>query len=213
MVKKKSLLVFLALLLLAACGRSPVREEVIVDRSLPVGKIEANQFVGMRFPFKISAPPHWRITPEIPDFMEDLGYERQGLKSSLLFLFNPSTHSNLQIDFQPAGRRARFSQAMIESLTGMVTEGVISEFKQDYGKDLRVETNPTEPISLKGVQYAAKKSVIFTLNGVMREQGWIYAFTEPYQIFILFVLFEKKETNDRADLKTILDSFEVMPKK
>jgi len=98
-------------------------------------------------------------------------------------------------------------------LTGMVTEGVISEFKQDYGKDLRVETNPTEPISLKGVQYAAKKSVIFTLNGVMREQGWIYAFTEPYQIFILFVLFEKKETNDRADLKTILDSFEVMPKK
>ena len=213
MFKKKSLLVFLILLLLAACGRSPVREEVIVDRSLPVGKIEANHFVGMRFPFKISAPPHWRITPEIPDFMEDLGYERQGLKSSLLFLFNPSTHSNLQIDFQPAGRRARFSQAMIESLTGMVTEGVISEFKQDYGKDLRVETNPTEPISLKGVQYAAKKSVIFTLNGVMREQGWIYAFTEPYQIFILFVLFEKKETNDRADLKTILDSFEVMPKK
>jgi len=213
MVKKKSLLVFLTLLLLAACGKTPVREEVIVDSSLPVGKIEANQFVGMRFPFKISAPSHWRVTTEIPDFMEDLGYERQGLKSSLLFLFNPSTHSNLQIDFQPAGRRVRFSQAMIEALTGMVTEGVISEFKEDYGKDLQVETNPTEPISLKGVQYAAKKSVIFTLNGVRREQGWVYAFTEPYQIFILYVILEKKGTDDRADLKTILDSFEVMPKK
>jgi len=213
MVKKKRLPVLLILLVLMACGKGPVREEVVVDSSLPVGKIEGNQFVGMRFPFKVSAPPHWRITTEIPDFMEELGYERQGLKSSQLFLFNPATHSNLQIDFEPAGRRVRFSQAMIEALAGMVTEGVIAEFKEDYGKDLRVETDPTEPISLKGVQYAAKKNVIFTLNGVKREQGWIYAFTEPYQIFILYVILEKKGIDDRADLKTILNSFEVIPKK
>lgn len=213
MVKKKSLLVILTLLLLMACDKTPVREEVAVDRSLPVGKMEANQFVGMRYPFKISAPPHWKVTTEIPDFMEDLGYERQGLKSSQLFIFNPSTHSNLQIDFEPAGRRVRFSQAMIEALTGMVTEGVIAEFKEEYGKDLRVEPDPTEPVSFKGVQYAAKKYVTLTLNGVKREQGWIYAFTEPYQIFLLYVILEKKGIDDRADLKMILDSFEVMPKK
>ena len=213
MVKKKSLPVLLILLLLISCGKGPVREEVVVDSSLPMGKIEGNQFVGMRFPFKVSAPSHWTITTEIPDFMEELGYERQGLKSSQLFLFNPATHSNLQIDFQPAGRHVRFSQAMIEALTGMVTEGVIAEFKEDYGKDLRVETDSTEPISLKGVQYAAKKSVAFTLNGVRREQGWIYAFTEPYQIFILYVILEKKGIDDRADLKTILSSFEVIRKK
>lgn len=213
MVKKKGLLIILVFVLLMGCDGAPVREEVKVDRSLPVGKIERNQFVGIRYPFKVSGLPHWKVTTEIPDFMEGLGYARQGLKSSQLFIFNPSTHSNLQIDFQPAGRRAKFSQAMIEALTGMVIEGVISEFKEDYGKDLQVEPDPTEPISLKGVQYAAKKYVTFTLNGVKREQGWIYAFTEPYQIFILYVILEKETTNDRADMKKILDSFEVIPKK
>jgi hypothetical protein len=153
------------------------------------------------------------MTTEIPDFMEALGYGRDGLKSSQLFLFNPLTHSNLQIDFQPAGRYAKFTQAMIEALTSMMTEGTISEFKEDYGKDLQVETDPTESVSLKGVAYAAKKHVIFLFNGVKREQGWIYAFTEPYQIFILYVILEKPGVNDRDDLKQILDSFEVIPKK
>jgi len=215
MVKKESLLIILIFVILMGCHGRPAREEVKVDRSLPVGKIENNQFIGVRFPFKIEAPPHWQVTTEIPDFMEGLGYERKGLESSQLFIFNPSTHSNLQIDFQPAGRYAKFSQAMIESLTGMVTEGVIAEFKTDYGKNLQVDTYPTERMSLKGVQYAAKKYVTFTLKGVKREQGWIYAFTEPYQIFILYVLLEKGETKstDREDMKKILTSFEVIPKK
>jgi len=215
MVKKECLLVALIFVLLMGCHGRPAREEVKVDRNLPVGKIESNQYTGIRYPFRIEAPPHWQVTTESPDFMEGLGYERKGLESSQLFIFNPSTHSNLQVDFQPAGRYAKFSQAMIESLTSMVTEGVIAEFKVDYGKDLQVETDPTEPISLKGVQYAAKKYVTFTLNGVKREQGWIYAFAEPYQIFILYVLLEKEETksNDREDLGKILDSFEVITKK
>src|SRR4030042_595874 len=204
MVKKKGFLIILIFVLLMGCDTGPVREEVNVDHSLPVGKIERNQFVGVRYPFKISALPHWRVTTEIPDFMEELGYGRDGLKSSQLFIFNPSTHSNLQVDFQPAGRYAKFSQAMIEALTGMVTEGVITEFKEDYGEDLQVETHPTELISLKGVQYAAKKYVTFTLKGVRREQGWIYGFAEPYQIFILYVIVEKPGSNDRQDLKTIL---------
>ncbi len=213
MVRKKGPLIILIFFLLMGCGKSPVREEVKVDRSLPVGKIAGNQFSGIRYPFNISAPPHWKVTTEVPDFMEDLGYGREGLKSSQLFLFNPLTHSNLQIDFQPAGRHVRFSQTMIEALTSMMTEGTISEFKEEYGKDLQVETDPTEPISLKGVQYAAKKYVTFPFHGVRREQGWIYAFTEPYQIFILYVILEKPGTNDREDMKKILDSFEVIPKK
>ncbi len=212
MIEKRGLTILVVFLLLMGCDGRPVREEVKVDRTLPVGKITGNQFVGVRYPFKISAPPHWKITMEIPDFMEELGYGRDGLKSSQLFIFNPSTHSNLQIDFEPAGRRVKFSQTMIETLTSMVTEGVISEFKDDYGKDLQVEADPTEPISLKGVQYAARKYVTFTLKGVEREQGWIYGFTEPYQIFILYVLLEKGKTSDRGDIKEILDSFEVISK-
>jgi hypothetical protein len=215
MRKKEFVLIILIFVLLTGCDGRPAREEVKVDRSLPVGKIEKNQFVGIRYPFRIEAPPYWKMTIQIPDFMEGLGYGREGLKSSQLFIFNPSTHSNLQIDFEPAGRYVKFSQALIETLTSMVTEGVISEFKEDYGKDLQVETDPTEPISLKGVQYAAKKYVTFTLKGVKREQGWIYAFREPYQIFILYVLLEKEEakSNDREDMKKILAAFEVIPKK
>jgi len=213
MVRKKGLLIILVFVLLIGCDKSPVREEVKVDRSLPIGKIAGNRFSGIRYPFKISAPPHWKVTTEIPDFMEELGYGRDGLKSSQLFLFNPLTHSNLQIDFQPAGRHVRFSQAMIESLTSMMTEGTISEFKEEYGKDLQVETDPTEPVSLKGVQYAAKKYVTFPFSGVRREQGWIYAFTEPYQIFILYVILERPGANDREDMKKILDSFEVISNK
>jgi hypothetical protein len=48
---------------------------------------------------------------------------------------------------------------------------------------------------------------------VKREQGWIYGFTEPYHIFILYLIFEKDGANDRQDLKKILDSFGVIPKK
>jgi len=213
MVKKKGLFIVLIFLFLAGCDGCPVREEIKVDRSLPVGKIEGSQFVGIRFPFNISVVPHWKVTTEIPDFMEELGYGRGGLESSQLFLLNPSTHSNLQIDFEPAGRRARFSQAMIERLANMVTDATVSDLKGDYGKDLQVEVGPTEPVSLKGVQYAAKKYVTYTLKGVKREQGWIYAFAEPYQIFILYMILEKAETSDREDMRKILDSFEVISKK
>jgi hypothetical protein len=55
--------------------------------------------------------------------------------------------------------------------------------------------------------------VTYTIKGVKREQGWIYGFTEPYQIFILYMILEKEGANDRQDLKKILDSFEVIPKK
>jgi hypothetical protein len=48
---------------------------------------------------------------------------------------------------------------------------------------------------------------------VKREQGWIYGFSEPYQIFILYMILEKEGANDRQDIKKVLDSLEVFPKK
>jgi hypothetical protein len=48
---------------------------------------------------------------------------------------------------------------------------------------------------------------------VKREQGWIYGFTEPYQIFILYIIMEKEGAKDRQDMKKVLDSFEVIQKR
>jgi len=45
---------------------------------------------------------------------------------------------------------------------------------------------------------------------VKREQGWVYGFTEPYQIFMPYTIVENEGTKDREDLKRILDSFEVI---
>ncbi len=75
-----------------------------------------------------------------------------------------------------------------------------------------MEIGPTEPYSLKGVPFAAKKYTTYTLKGVKREQGWVYAFVEPYQIFILYMIIEKEGADDRQAIKAILDSFEIIPK-
>jgi len=214
MILKRGSIIVLFFVLLAGCAGVPVREPVKVDLSLPVGKIEGNQFTGIRYPFNVSAPPHWKVTTEIPSFMEELGYEKPGLEESEVFIYKPSTQSNVQIDFTPAGRYAKFSQELIEALTTGVALGSFKEeIEKDYGKGFKVELGPTEPVSLKGVQFAAKKYGTYTLKGVKREQGWIYAFTEPYQIFILYMILEKEGVNDREDLKKILDSFEVISKK
>jgi hypothetical protein len=94
----------LVFLLLVGCGGIPVREAVKVDLYVPVGRIEGNQFTGVRFPFNVSALPGWKVTTEIPNFMEELGYEKPGLEESEVFIFNPSTQSNIQFDLTPAGR-------------------------------------------------------------------------------------------------------------
>jgi hypothetical protein len=215
MQTKKSLLLFTITLLLvisAGCAGVPVREAVKVDLSLPVGKIEGNQFTGLRYPFKVAAPPNWQVAPEYPKFMLDLGYEKEGLEESQVFILNPTTQSNLQIDFTPAGRYSTFDQKTIEWLTTAATGSLKEELQKDYGKNIPVEIGPTEPYSLKGVPFAAKKYAIYTLKGVKREQGWVYAFTEPYQIFILYMVIEKEGVDDRQAIKAILDSFEMIPK-
>jgi hypothetical protein len=96
----------------------------------------------------------------------------------------------------------------------MATESMKAELDKEFGKGVvKPDMSPTEPISLKGVQYAAKKYATYTAKGQKREQGWIYGFTEPYQIFIIYSIFEKEGASDRQDLKKILDSFEYITKK
>jgi len=213
MSMKKGAFIILLFILLVGCAGAPVREAVKVDLSLPVGKIEGDQFTGIRYPFKVSAPSHWKVTMEIPEFMEELGYEKGGLEESQVFVFNPSTQSNLQIEFTPAGRHVKASQEWIEWVTSLSTGSFKEELEKDYGKNVHVEISPIEPVSLKGVQYAAKRFATYTLKGVKREQGWICAFSEPYQIFILHMILEKEGMDDRQDMKMILDSFEVITKR
>jgi hypothetical protein len=208
---KERFSVFLLFVFLTGCAWSPVRKEVKVDLTLPVGKIEDNRFTGIRFPFKISALPNWKVSTEFPPFMEEMGFDIEGLRESEVFVYNPSTQSNLQIDFVPAGRYSRFNQEMMEWLVGSAAASSFEEeFEQDHGKAVKFEFGPTTPYTLKGVQYAAKKYVIYTIKGVKWEHGWIYGFSEPYQIFIIYILSEKEGVNDRKDIEEILDSFEVL---
>lgn len=196
----------------AGCAGVPVRETVKIDTSLPIGKIQGNQFFGIRYPFKVSAPPAWEIATKYPTFMIDLGYEKEGLEESQVFVYNPATQSNLQIDFTPAGRYSTFDQGKIEWLTTIATGSLEEELKKDYGGGIQVKVAPTKPYLLKGVPFAAKKYVNYFLKGVKREQGWVYAFSEPYQIFILYMVLEKEGKNDYEAIKEILDSFEYMQK-
>ncbi len=196
---------------LVGCAGTPVREAVKVDMKAPIGTIQGNQFFGERYPFLVSAPPNWKISMEYPKFMIDLGYDKEGLEESQVFIYNPKTQSNIQIELTPAGRYSKFDQQYIETLTGMATGSFEDELKKDYGKDVKATIAPTEAISLKGVPYAAKKYATYTLKGVKREQGWIYAFAEPYQMFILYMILEPEGSNDREDLKKVLDSFEYVP--
>lgn len=214
---KKILTTVILLAFLSGCAWIPVRPALQEDIGAPAGKIEANQFTGIRYPFKVSVPPHWKITTEFPDFLEQLGYDRPfstDKEQTEVYAYNPETKSNINFDLTPTGRYARFSQEGIELLTTSAAQSMIAELDKEFGKGaVKPEFSPTEPVSLKGVQYAAKKYATYTAKGQNREQGWIYGFTEPYQIFIIYSIFERKGFNDREDLKKIVDSFEFIPKK
>ena len=214
---KKIFMVMILFLFHFGCAGIPVRPALEENIGVPAGKIEGNQFAGIRYAFNASVPPHWKLTTEFPDFLEDLGYDRPfstDKEQTELYAYNPETESNINFDFTPAGRYSRFDQKGIEHLTTSVTKNMVSDLEKERGKGVaNMEVGPTEPISLKGIQYAAKKYVTYTFKGQKREQGWIYGFTEPYQIFILYMILEKEGVNDRQDLKKILDSFEFITKK
>jgi hypothetical protein len=214
---KKILVVIILVVSIFGCAGIPVRPALQENISLPAGKIEGDHFTGIRYTFNVSVPPHWKLTTEFPDFLEQLGYDRPfstDKEQTELYAYNPETKSNINFDFTPTGRYARFNQEKIERLTTSVTGSMESELAKEFGQGrIKPEFGPTEAFSLKGVQYAAKKYATYTAKGLKREQGWIYGFTEPYQIFIIYSIFEKEGANDRQDLKKILDSFEYIPKK
>jgi hypothetical protein len=212
-VSNKRLFIVLVFLLIVGCAGAPVRPALKEDISVPSGMIEGNQFTGIRYLFNVSAPPNWRMTTEFPDFLQELGYDKPSptdKEQTELYMINPLTQSNVQIDFSPASPHFVPSQGVMEALVGMGASSLEEEWEKE---GVRVETGPTEASTLKGVQFAAKKYVTYTLKGVKREQGWIYGFTEPYQIFILYMILDKEGANDREDMKTILDSFEVISQK
>lgn len=211
---RKGILLLFIFLLVAACAGIPVRDEVRVDLSLPVGKIQGNTFEGIRYPFKVSLPSlYWKFSLEIPDFMEGLGFMSPGLEESELFLFNPVTKSNIQIDFTPAGRTVRFNQHLIETITRSAAGGLVEELKTDHGRDFPVEVGPTTPYSLKGVQYAAHRSASYKAGETKTVHGWVYGFEEPYQIFIIYMVLEKEGFEDLKDIMRILDTFQVISRR
>jgi len=216
-MKKHLILSFILLVilsLLGGCAGIPVREEVRVDLSLPVGRIEGSTFIGIRYPFRVSLPPtNWKFSVEIPDFMEGLGFKRPGLEESELFIINPVTKSNIQIDLTPAGRTVRFNQKLIQAITATGAGGLVEELKMEHGRDFPVEVTRVTPYSLKGVQYAAHRFVRYRLGETPVIHGWVYGFSEPYQLFIIYMVLEKEGFNDLADVTKILDSFEMPSKK
>jgi hypothetical protein len=154
-----------------------------------------------------------RGADDYPKFMLQLGYDKEGLEDSQVFVFNPQTQSNLQIDFSPAGRHAKFDQKTIEWLTTTAEGSFKEEFEKEFGKGGRFTISSTRPYSLKGVPYAAKNFATYSRKGVKTEHGWIYAFAEPYQIFIIYMVLDKEGKNDHQDMKAIIDSFEYIGKK
>ena len=210
-------MVIIPLVFLFGCAGIPVRPALQENISLSPGKVEGNQFTGIRYTFNVSVPPHWKLTTEFPDFLEEMGYDRPfptDKEQTELYAYNPATKSYIDFDFTPTGRYSRFSQKGIESLTTAATESFIRELDKAAGKGvIKAEFSSTEAFPLRGVPYAAKRFATYAVKGQKREQAWIYGFVEPYQIFILYTLFEKEGPNDRQDLKKILDSFEYIPKK
>jgi hypothetical protein len=187
---KKVLMMIVVLAFLFGCTWIPVRPALQENISAPAGKVEGNQFTGIRYSFNVSAPPHWKITAEFPDFLEKLGYERPfstDKEQTEVYAYNPETKSNINFDFTPTGRYQRFNQKIIEILTNSATTSMIAELDKEFGKGaVKPDFSPTEPISLKGVRYAAKKYATYTAKGQKREQGWIYGFTEPTKFYHLF---------------------------
>ena len=214
---KKILVAIILLGFLSGCAWIPARPALQENIAAPAGKVEGNRFTGIRYTFNVSVPSNWKLTTEFPDFLEQLGYDKPfstDKEQTELYAYNPETKSNINFDFTPAGRYSRFSQKNIEILTNSATQSMIAELDKEFGKNkVKPTFYPTEPISLKGVQYAAKKYATYTARGQKREQGWIYGFTEPYQIFIIYSLFEKPGVSDRQDLQKIIDSFEFVRKK
>ena len=194
--------------LFSACA-FPVRQAYKVDVSLPIGSVQGDSFVGKRYPFKVIIPARWEGTTKYPEFLVKQGYGVEGLKETPFFLFNPRTQSGIQFDFSPAGKTVRFDQEMIEGLVRMSGGSFVSEVHEEHGREAPIQLSKATPVQLKSVPYAARMSGKLTVKGEGREQGWIYAFAEPFQIFILLII-AKDRVRDQEAREKALSSFEYL---
>ena len=69
--------IFLLLLFLIGCAGIPVRDEVKVNMKVPVGKIEGNQFTGLRYPFNVTAPPGWQVSTQVSRVYAEIGLRKR----------------------------------------------------------------------------------------------------------------------------------------
>jgi hypothetical protein len=210
MVSLRGLVAFLFVLILGAGCAAPIRQAYKVDESLPIGNMQGDYFLGERFRFKVRIPTGWQATTRYPEFLVEQGYGLEGLKATPFFLFNPVTQSSLQVDFSPAGRTAHFDQEVIEALTKMAGGSLMSDLEEEYGKNFPVELSKVTPLQLKGVPFAARMSARYTVKEQQWEQSWVYAFAEPYQIFIFCHLTEGNRDADRETIEHALSSFEYL---
>ena len=86
----------------------------------------------------------------------------------------------------------------------------MAELRKSMAKTYRSSLSKAVPIRLKGVPYAARMSAQFTVKEEWREQGWIYAFAEPYQIFIFFLITGENREADKDAMEQALSSFEYL---
>jgi len=215
-MKKMMMITVLFCFFFGGCAWIPARSALKEEITVPVGKIEGNQFTGVRYPFKVIVPPHWKLSTEFPDLLEELGYDRPfstDPEQTELYALNPETKTNVTFDLTPAGKYARFNQGRIEWATSLAAESMVAELDKEFGKGVvKPDFFPTEPYSLKGVRFAAKKYATYKARGENWEQGWIYGFAEPYQIFIIYLIKESGDAKDRQDIKKVIDSFEFVRK-
>jgi len=210
MVSVRGVVAFLLVLILGAGCATPVRQAYKVDESLPIGNIQGDYFLGERFRFKVRIPTGWQGATRYPEFLVEQGYGLEGLKATPFFLFNPVTQSSLQVDFSSAGTTGRFDQGIIEALTKMAGGSLMSDLEEEYGKNFPVELSKVTPMQLKGVPYAARMSALYTVKEQQWERGWIYAFAEPYQIFIFYHITGGSRGADREAIEQALSSFEYL---
>ena len=86
----------------------------------------------------------------------------------------------------------------------------MSDLEEEYGKNFHVQFSEVTPVQLKGVPYAARMSARYTIKGQTREQGWIYAFAEPYQIFIFYLVSGMTREKDNNTIDKALSTFEYL---
>ena len=190
---KKILVMIILLGFLYGCAWIPVRPALQEDISAPAGKVEGNQFTGIRYSFKVSAPPHWKVTTEFPDFMEKLGYDKpfstDKEQTELYARIIPKRDQRLllisrrQVGMQDSTRKK------IELLTSMATESMKAELDKEFGKGVIKPDVFCRADLLKRCSIRCKK--ICNLYGKRYEAGtgmdlWIYrTLSNFYYLFII----------------------------